>query len=287
MPMLCLSGTFRILGTDPDGDSIRFYADDPAAWERVPGTYAVRTNAGGGAQVRLDGIDALETHYSPRGGGPLHQPVDLAHRGRDELARWLGFRGVQRDGETVTAATPEQLPGYLLTRGADLYGRCVALVGRGQAPAASGAMAMVKVADLRRTANHRLVAAGLAYPTFYLKLFPDLRAELSKQARQARAAKKGIWPGDRDEKGVAVESLATLTDEAVLLPKLFRRLVDYLALNDGDVSLDGFSAFLAQRRDPVFILSTGAYTGFDFVVDVRKQVVRLTTEPEDLVFQEL
>ena len=31
MPMLCLAGTFRIRGTEPDGDSIRFYADDPAA----------------------------------------------------------------------------------------------------------------------------------------------------------------------------------------------------------------------------------------------------------------
>jgi endonuclease YncB( thermonuclease family) len=286
MPMLCLAGTFRILSTEPDGDSIRFYADDPAAWERVPGPNQVRTNAGGGAQLRLDGIDSLETHYSPRGGGPLHQPVDFAHQARDELVRWLGFRGVQRDGETVTAATPEQLPGYLLTRGADAYGRCVALVGRGAAPAASGTQTMVKVADLRRTANHRLVATGLAYPTFYLKLFPDLRAELAKQALQARAAKKGVWPGDRSQKGVDVTSLATLTDDAVLLPKLFRRLVDYLSLNDGDVSLDGLAAYLAQRQDPVFVLSTGHYTGFDFVVEVRGQVVRLTTEPEDLVFQE-
>jgi endonuclease YncB( thermonuclease family) len=286
MPMLCLAGTYRVLNTEPDGDSIRFYADEAAAWERVPGPNLVRTNAGGGAQLRLDGIDALETHYSPRGGGPLHQPIDLAHQARDELVRWLGFRGVQRAGEVVTAATPEQLPGYLLTPGADIYGRCVALAGRGDAPAASGAQAMVRVADLRRTANHRLIAAGLAYPTFYLKLFPDLRAELAKQALQARDAEKGIWAADRSQKGVDVKSLATLTDDAVVLPKLFRRIVDYLALNDGDISLAGLPAYLAQREDPVFVLSTGHYTGFDFVVEVRGQVVRLTTEPEDLVFQE-
>jgi endonuclease YncB( thermonuclease family) len=284
--MLCLAGTFRILNTEPDGDSIRFYPDDPAQWESVPGPNPVRTNAGGGAQVRLDGIDALETHYSPQGAGPLHQPLDLAHQARDELVRWLGFRGVQREGETVVAATPEQLAGYLLTGGADVYGRCVALVGRGKAPAPSGTQAMVRVAHLRRTANHGLVAAGLAYPTFYLKLFPDLRAELAKQARQALEAKKGLWPGDRDQKGVDVKGLATLTDDAIVLPKLFRRLVDYLELNDGRPSLAGFPAYLAQRGDPVFILSTGHYTGFDFVVEVRGQVVRLTTEPEDLVFQE-
>jgi endonuclease YncB( thermonuclease family) len=287
MPMLCLAGTYRVIATEPDGDSIRFYPDDPAQWERVPGPHAVQTNATGGAQLRLDGIDALETHYGARGSVPLHQPLDFAHKAADELLRWLGFRGVQRDGEEVTQATPDELPGFLLTRGADLYGRCVALVGRGDPPGASGSQVNVTVALLRRTANHRLVATGLAYPTYYLKLYPDLRRELTKQALSARAGAKGLWALDRSQKGVEIQSLATLTDDAVILPKLFRRLVDYLALNNDDPSLSGFKAYLAQRPDQVFILSTGHYTGFDYVVEVKKQVVRLTTAPEDLVFQEL
>ena len=286
MPMLCLGGTYRIVATEPDGDSIRFYPDDPGQWERVPGSRAVQTNAGGGAQIRLDGIDALETHYGARGSVPLHQPLELAHKAADELLRWLGFRGVQRDGEEVTAATPDRVPGFLLTRGADLYGRCVALAGRGAPPGRSGAQVNVNLTLLRRTANHRLIATGLAYPTFYLKLFPDLRRELAKQAQQARP-KTGVWALDRTQKGVEVKGLATLTDEAVILPKLFRRLVDYLTLNDDDPALAGFPAYLAQREDRVFILSTGHYTGFDYVVQVKGQVVRLTTAPEDLVFQEL
>ena len=286
MPMLCLAGTYRIVASEPDGDSIRFYPDDPAQWERVPGVHAVQTNATGGAQIRLDGIDALETHYSPRGSGPLHQPLQLAHQAGDELLRWLGFRGVQRDGEEVTAATPDRLAGFLLTRGADLYGRCVALAGRGDPPGRSGAQVNVNLTLLRRTANHRLMATGLAYPTFYLKLFPDLRRELAKQAQQARP-KTGVWALDRTQKGIEVKSLETLTDDAVIMPKLFRRLVDYLTLNDDDPALTGFPAYLAQREDRVFILSTGHYTGFDYVVEVKKQIVRLTTAPEDLVFQEL
>jgi hypothetical protein len=96
---------------------------------------------------------------------------------------------VERDGERVTAATPEQLPGFLLTRGADLYGRCVALAGRGDPPGASGSQVNVNLPLLRRTANHRLVATGFAYPTVYLKLYPDLRRELTKQARAARPGK--------------------------------------------------------------------------------------------------
>jgi hypothetical protein len=41
-------------------------------------------------------------------------------------------------------------------------------------------------------------------------------------------------------------------------------------------------------RARAVVLGVGASgdTGFDFVVDVRRQIVRLTTEPEDLVFQE-
>jgi endonuclease YncB( thermonuclease family) len=286
MPMLCVAGTYRIVDTEPDGDTIRFYPDDPAHWSGVPGTHKVRTNAGGGAQLRLDGIDALETHYAPPGGMREHQPLEFAHPARDELLRWLGFEGVQRTDEKVTAAQPAQLPGFLLTQGADLYGRCVAFAGRGDAPADSGTETHVNVTLLRRTANHRLVATGLAYPTFYLNLFPDLRAELAKQARNARPS-KGLWASDRTQKGFTVSNLATLTDDAVIMPKLFRRLVDYLALNDNDASLAGFSAYLAQRADQLFILSTGHYTGFDFVVKVDGQRVRLTTAPEDLVFQEL
>jgi len=81
--------------------------------------------------------------------------------------------------------------------------------------------------------------------------------------------------------------MSTLTDSAVLLPKLFRRLADYLQLNDGDPSLDGFPAYLEEREDRLFILSTGQWTGFDTVVKVTNgNTVRLTHDPEDLVFDE-
>ena len=249
MPMLCLAGTFRILSTEPDGDSIRFYPDDPAAWAPVPGTQRGAHQRGRrSAAAPRRHRRARDPLLAPRrrAAAPAHRPGPPGSRRARALA---GLPRVERNGETVTAATPEELPGYLLTRGADVYGRCVALFGRGDAPAPSGTQAMVKVADLRKTANHRMIATGLAYPTFYLKLYPDLRAELAKQSRQARDAKKGVWAGDCTQKGVDVQSLATLTDDAVLLPKLFRRLVDYLAINDRDVSLDGFPAYLEQRQD--------------------------------------
>jgi endonuclease YncB( thermonuclease family) len=246
----------------------------------------VRTNASGAAQLRMDAIDAPETHYTPTGGHVLHQPLDLAHAAAAELLKWVGFRGVQRDGEKVVAVDKDELPGFILTRGADLYGRCVALVGRGDPPGTSGRTVNVDVKLLRKTANHRLLTAGFAYPTFYSKLYVDLRRELAKQAGAARDAGKGVFARDRTQKGVEVKALTTLTDDAVILPKLFRRLVDYLHLNGDDPSLSGFSTFLSQQDDQLWVVPTGQKTGLDTVVAVSGQTVRLKRLPEELVFDE-
>ena len=286
MPMLCIAGTFRVTGTQPDGDSVRFVPHDPAEWRRVGGAHRVRANRAGGAQLRLDGIDALETHYAPRGGKLLHQPLALAHAARDELLQLLGFEGVEHDDETVEVVTDDDQPGYILTRGADEYGRCVAIAGAGPAPAESGSDAYVDVDLLTTTVNHRLIASGLAYPTFYSKLFYDLRDELAEQAATARAEGRGVFAADATQSGVSVESLGTLTDDAVLLPKLFRRLVDYLHLGAGDISLAGLPAYLEQRNDRLYVKSTAQRTGLHAVIEVEGQTFRLTTEPEDLIFDE-
>src|SRR4051812_42334107 len=121
MSMLCLVGAFRIVGSEPDGDTVRFYPTDPSQWDLVDGPYQVVRNARGGAAVRLDGIAALETHFAPPGGRLAHQPLPLAHAARDELLRLLGFSAVAHDDpaneEAVTASRPEDAPGYLLTGG--------------------------------------------------------------------------------------------------------------------------------------------------------------------------
>ena len=284
MAFLRIAGVYRVTGTEPDGDSIRFVPDDPAQWARVAGMNRVRVNSSGGAQLRLDAIDALETHYTPLAGSRLHQPLAFAHAARDELLSWLGFRGIVRTGEKITAVAEDSVPGFVLTGGADLYGRCIAFAGRG-APPAGGDLLDVGPGLLRRTANHRLLAAGLAYPTFYLGLPAELRGALTTAVAGARPA-QGLWPQDVTQDGVEVAGLTTITDGAVLLPKLFRRLADFLHLNGEDPSLAGFAAYLAQRDDRVLVLDDARYTTFAEVVEVSGQRVRLTVTPEQLVFEE-
>ncbi|WP_191876200.1 hypothetical protein [Streptomyces filipinensis] len=140
---------------------------------------------------------------------------------------------------------------------------------------------------MKQTVNYHQLTAGMAYPTFYRNLFLDLRKAMADAVVHARGAQKGLWPKDVTTTGAKHVDLDSLTGDSVLMPKLFRRLADYLILNDGSSSLAGFRAYLEQRDDRLFIISTGQSTGFGTVVDVSNgNTVKLTTPPEDLVFDE-
>jgi endonuclease YncB( thermonuclease family) len=288
MPMTLIQGNFRVVKAAPDGDSIRFYPNNPKLWEKLP--TRVSTNKSGGAQLRLDSIDTLETHFQPKGGsisGVQHQPLELARGAADELLKFLGFKNVTRsEREIVTSSEPEELPGYILTRFSDKYGRSVAFAFPGSSQEADGSDVQVGKSLLKKSANYHMLAKGLAYPTFYSKLYPDLRKELIAITEKARKDNKGLWAQDKTNKGFVLESLETITTEAVILPKLFRRLLSYLAINDGSFSLEGFPGYLKSLDEKVIILPEGHVTGFDFIVAVDGQKIKLTSQPEDIVFIE-
>ncbi|MEU0184997.1 nuclease [Streptomyces sp. NPDC006207] len=292
MPMLLVKGSFQIKNTEPDGDTVGFTPTRHPDWNRIRGGLGLDLTHSCRGKLRLDAVDALETHYGPTS-APAHQPLPFAHAARDELLRWLGFTAVERGpgGERVVAASPESVPGWILTGGVDVHGRCVALAGRGALPEGtkSGQEVTVGVPLLRATVNHHLVAEGLAYPTFYSNLHEDLRRELTDVARQAREAGRGLWPGDVSTSGAKVTGLSSLTDDVVLVPKLFRRLFDYLAL--GEPSLAAFRAYLAGAADTYRILSSDTpraqVRGLHHVVEVTgDHTVRMTVPVEDLVFTE-
>ncbi len=142
MPMTLIEGNYEILRAAPDGDSVKFYPKrGKEDWKLIRTGRAVQSNKRGGAQLRLDGIDALETHYNPQGGAinTSHQPLDLGRAASKALLDWLGFSNVERGAnETVTAGKPEKIPGYILTRFSDTYGRCVAFAFKGNHPKKTG-----------------------------------------------------------------------------------------------------------------------------------------------------
>jgi endonuclease YncB( thermonuclease family) len=286
MSLRLIKGQYRILHSQPDGDSVHFFPDDPEAFAKL--RMEAHPSPAGSVQLRLDAIDALETHYTPHahGGFTQHQPLALAHAPADRLLALLGFSDVKRDRETVTSATPDQTPGHILTRFADKYGRPVAFAYAGETGRPDLGQVHVTAPMLRESVNYRLLAEGLVYPTFYSKLYPDLRVELTAAAQAARKAGYGVWAGDTTTSGATITSLDDLDDHVVILPKVFRRLVDYLALGAGNVSLDRFTNFLATRNDRLFVISEAHATGLDTITAVAGQKLRLTHPPEDLIFIE-
>ncbi len=287
MPLIAIPGKYRLIGASPDGDSVRFYPDVPTAF--ADAGLQVRTNATGGAQLRLDAIDALETHYTPpTASAPWHQPAPLGDGAASRLLDLLGFTDVQRnDRNIVTASTPAETPGYILTKFADKYGRAVAFAYAGHRRGGTSKPVYVEVAELKRSVNYRLLADGWVYPTFYSQLFVDLRNALSDAAIAARQAGKGVWEHDATLSGFRLTSRSQLSDQLVILPKLFRRLAAYLTLDEpGKVSLAGFPAYLQTSNDKLFTVPAGQATHFDTLVQRKGQTLKLTLPPEQIVFQE-
>jgi hypothetical protein len=175
--------------------------------------------------------------------------------------------------------------GYILTRSADLYGRCIALVGRGDAPQADGSSFFVDVDALRTTANHHLITQGVVYPTYYRALFQICATSSPLRPSRPATPDSVCGPVTQPLKASKSPGLDALQDDIVTVPKLFRRLVDYLHL--GDDSMAGFPAFLDQAADKFFILSTGhSTTGLDAIVEISGNNVKMTRPIEDLVFDE-
>lgn len=288
MPFVLIEGTYHVQGFQPDGDSVRFRPLDPEAdWARIPGRRP-RLNSRGMAQLRLEGIDALETHFAAGGAlGTVHQPTALADAARDRLLELLGVTGVvlAPNGRTIVAAA-DGTPGYILTREVEMNGRPVSFAYAGAPPAVPDPSdVFLDAAMLAGSANRALLAEGLAYPIYYTTLFDDLREDLTAAVAAARAAGLGVWPDDRTG-GLAITDLADMTDRHPILPKLFRRLTSYFAANGGLPDVTGFVQSLAAENERVIVIGSGRTTGFDNVVTVDdgSNTVALTVDPTSLVF---
>ncbi len=278
MPFTLIKGTFHVTGYSPDGDSVHFQADRPANWS-VLGGPKVELNARGHAQLRIEAIDTLETHYQGH-----HQPLRLANAALKFLLKELAIKSVKFDESgTKIVFAKDATRGYVLSRKAERNHRPVAFVFAGDTEEDDGAQIFLRADRLESSLNYKSALAGMAYPTYYTGLFSDLRQKITSAVSRARHDGKGIWPKDKTTKGFSVSSLNSVTDREVILPKLFRRIVGFMG--DGG-SIDGFKDFLAANPDPLLELETGHFTNLDTFVEVTGNKVKLTVAPEGLVFVE-
>jgi hypothetical protein len=276
VPFYQIEGTFHVVGYSPDGDSVRFRASDAADWSRLSGP-PVELNARGHAQLRFEATDTLETHYEDK-----HQPLELATEALEFLLEEIGVTDVEWNASRSTVISANDgTTGYVLSREVEENRRPVAFAFVGSPPETDGDEVFLNEEILRTSLNYRSVERGLAYPTYYKGLFSDLREEMTAAVERARGTGEGVWAVDRTNQGFLVEGLNSVTDEHVILPKLFRRLARFLEAG-GPVS--GFKAFLEAQAEEVMILPAAHATHFDTVVEVEDDVVRMTEPPENLVF---
>ncbi|MFC0408801.1 hypothetical protein [Roseomonas elaeocarpi] len=287
MPFTVIRGHFHARGYSPDGDSLRFAPQDTALLGRLSGPRA-RVNARGHVQLRIEAIDTLETHYTPpAGGGVYAQPAQWAEAAAERLLGFAGITGVVWDAahRTVVEAA-DGTPGFILSRAVEKNGRPVAFVFAGDPPEADGAEVFLDAARLEESYNHLALREGLAYPTYYTGLFRELRDSLTAATGAARAAGLGLWPTDGTEAGFDATSLAVITDRVPILPKLFRRLVEYMVSFDTAV---GFREKMEESAEPVLDLTEQNFTHFDSFIEqaAGSTRIRLTRPPEALVFDEM
>jgi hypothetical protein len=231
MKYTLIKGTFHVVGYSPDGDSLMFKARNQARWDKIVTDHREMleeklTHEGGALQLRLQGIDALETHYSPGrlttppelkdkeiedqekpSPGDHKQPEYLAKLAAEELMSMLGVKRaewrswgkhtwvdkiyVEKRGREVAIEDKQEdaLPGYIVTRDVDRKGRPIAWVFGGSARDRDGTQLTQArlLSRLEQSANYQLLRQGLVYPYFFMTLPGRLRDKLSEAAQLAQA----------------------------------------------------------------------------------------------------
>lgn len=263
MPFTLIQGHYLPRAGTPDGDSVRFRADDPALWDRLSGrpvSLGTGVATRDTVQLRLEGIDAIERGAT--------RSLSLA--ATDNLLRLLGF-------QVEDAAEPR---GYILAcMTDDVSGRPICFAFAGDSGRDDGEEVFLDEPLLRRSVNYGQAQDGYAYPLYYNTLFASLREELSRAIGRARQSGLGYWPSDATTTGITVTGRADLAVVPPVWPKLWRRLDEYLA---DHTSLDDFVVFLAERNERVDVLSVMEERGLQDLVEVRGTRVRLIEMPENL-----
>ncbi|TME01387.1 MAG: thermonuclease family protein [Chloroflexi bacterium] len=223
---LVMKGDFVIIGKEPDGDSVRFIADDRDLYRFLHRAYRIKPSRDGSVQLRFEGVDAPELHY-----GSAAQP--LGAEARDTLLPWMGFDNivyVNDQSTMVKSADPASVPGAILTQAAEANGRPVSYIFLNQQASQleEGTWVNLQEELLKATINYRLLTSGMAYYTVYTSTPFVHRQLLHEASAAAREAGQGVWQLDTTSDFVLGDQSSIGPNGQLILPKLFRRCTDFL-----------------------------------------------------------
>jgi endonuclease YncB( thermonuclease family) len=257
-----IKGRFHVKGYSPDGDSIRFQADNDHNNPKK--------------QLRFEAIDALETHYEES-----HQPRSFGVAALEVLLSQLGITNVVYNlALSSICEANDNSVGFIASRYLDTYDRPVSLVFPGDCGLTDGKEVELDQIPMDKNINLKMLSLGLVYPTFYSEMEDALMKIFSDATRQCRAGLTGLWALDRT-RNFTLWNISTVSDDVVILPKLFRRLTTFFKEKSDFTQLP---AYLAGTGDKVLVASTGEKTTLAKLLRIKDRTVGLPYDPEDLVF---
>jgi endonuclease YncB( thermonuclease family) len=265
MPFVLIQGTFDPTSGVPDGDSVRFKANDndDVLFDKLEGR--IEFKSGGQVQLRYEGIDALEK-------------AAIKPFSSDATERNIELLGGKKSG----------LPGYILSSHADGNGRPVCFVFTGNPPDwdNAGRGDELKADLLRESVNYKLLREGHVYPMFYETLYKELRDEMVTATQEARAANIGIWSADRSTEGFQVDVPPDLSDLPPIFPKLWRRLESfYQRRSNRKKGIEEFIRELSKGKDRLFTIPDQRAIKFSTALEADGNKIKMLYKPEEMVFE--
>lgn len=259
MPFTLIKGKFVPKAGTPDGDSVRFKANDTIYFLKLKGRAVDINFDNRTVQTRFEGIDAIEK------GATKPLSVDA----KNSLLSLIRY-------DENTSQEPD---GYILSRMVDPHGRPICFAFSGSTDSRDGSDIFLDQAMVRNSVNYKQIVAGFAYPLYYDTLFAELRETFSEALHSAKQSSAGYWPTDATMTGVTISDTSSLSTINPIWPKLWRRLDEYF---NNHQNLNDFLTWLDAKGERVDILPSMERKGLDDVVKVQGNNVGLTESPENL-----
>ena len=270
-----IKGIYHVKGYSPDGDSIRFEADDPSNWDFLDWGSAYKKKQRK-KQLRIEAIDALETHYYG-----ASQPKSFAVGALERMLGLLNISDVQYSLRvTRIVGAKDQTPGFIAAAGLDGYDRPICFAFSETDDLVDSTEINADELPFEKSINYQLAHAGLVYPTFYVGLDMGIVEKFRGVVSEARADSRGVWAIDRTH-GFTLWNTRTVQEDVIILPKLFRRFVSFF---DRRSQYEEFPAYLKSNKDPVQLVTDGTKSSLAELLDQDGRYYGLTVKPEDIIF---
>lgn len=272
-----IAGTFHVKGFSPDGDSIRFQAKDSSHWEFFTwkGDAAAKKDDKR-KQLRVESIDALETHYEG-----YHQPRTFALAALESLLEMIGIKNVIYSlSQTKIVDADDGKSGFIASASIDPFGRPVSYLFPKSANLTDGAILDSNSLPVENSLNFELAREGLVYPTFYIGTDRAFAEKIRAVVARARKTKRGIWSIDRTS-DFTLYDIRTLQEDILLLPKLFRRLVKFF---DGNSDFGMLRDYMKRQKDKLELWDGTKKDSLADLMKISGRRIQLKTPPEDILF---